>query len=175
MDIGGWLQSLGLEQYETAFHANAVDAEFVRDLTNEDLKKLGVLLVHRPKLLRAIAALDGGSAAQLDPGSRCTAATAINQITAPSIPPARITRPCVAGAWRGSASAVKWACDAHAYTARSVTQPGPPLESMRRFQIDSRRLRTTRRFLPVVRSHIPTMSQLLWEHRIVHTDKRVFR
>jgi hypothetical protein len=27
MNIGGWLWSLGLEQYEAAFHANAVDAD----------------------------------------------------------------------------------------------------------------------------------------------------
>ena len=59
MDIGGWLRSLGLEQYEAAFHVNAVDADVLRDLTDQDLKKLGVLLGHRRKLLRAIAALDG--------------------------------------------------------------------------------------------------------------------
>ena len=65
MDIGGWLRSLGLEQYEAAFHANAVDADVLRDLTDQDLKKLGVPLGHRRKLLRAIAALDGA----LAPGS----------------------------------------------------------------------------------------------------------
>ena len=59
MDIGGWLRILGLEQYEAAFQANAVNAEVLRDLTDQDLKKLGVRLGHRPKLLRAIAALDG--------------------------------------------------------------------------------------------------------------------
>jgi hypothetical protein len=59
MDIGGWLRSLGLEQYEAAFHANAVDAVVLRDLTHQDLEKLGVRLGHRRKLLRAISALDG--------------------------------------------------------------------------------------------------------------------
>jgi hypothetical protein len=62
MDIGGWLRSLGLEQYEVAFHANAVDAGVLRDLTDQDLKKLGVPLGHRRKLLRAIAALDNALA-----------------------------------------------------------------------------------------------------------------
>ena len=62
MDVGGWLQSLGLEQYEVAFHANAVDADVLRDLTDQDLQKLGVRLGHRRKLLRAIAALDGALA-----------------------------------------------------------------------------------------------------------------
>ena len=62
MDIGGWLRSLGLEQYEAAFHANAVDADVLRDLTDQDLEKLGVLLGHRRKLSRAIAGLDGALA-----------------------------------------------------------------------------------------------------------------
>ena len=62
MNIGGWLRSLGLEQYEAAFHANAVDADVLRDLTDQDLKKLGVLLGHRRKLSRAIAGLDGALA-----------------------------------------------------------------------------------------------------------------
>ena len=56
MDMGDWLRRLGLEQYEGAFHANAVDAGVLRDL------KLGVPLGHRRKLLRAIAALDGALA-----------------------------------------------------------------------------------------------------------------
>jgi hypothetical protein len=62
MEIGGWLRSLGLEQYEAAFHANAVDADVLRDLTDQDLQKLGILLGDRRKLLRAIAALDGAFA-----------------------------------------------------------------------------------------------------------------
>jgi hypothetical protein len=65
MDIGGWLRRLGLEQYEAAFDVNAVNADVLRDLTNQDLEKLGVRLGHRRRLLRAIAALDG----VLAPGS----------------------------------------------------------------------------------------------------------
>src|SRR6478736_7357544 len=67
MEIGGWLRSLGLEQYEAAFHANAVGADVLRDLTDQDLEKLGVLLGDRRRLLRAIAALDDGSAAASSP------------------------------------------------------------------------------------------------------------
>jgi hypothetical protein len=37
MDIGGWLRRLGLEQYEAAFDVNAVNADVLRDLTNQDL------------------------------------------------------------------------------------------------------------------------------------------
>ena len=57
MDIGGWLRSLGLEQYEPAFRKNAIDDTVLPDLTDQDLEKLGVLLGHRRKLLRAIANL----------------------------------------------------------------------------------------------------------------------
>ena len=67
MDIGGWLRSLFLERYEAAFRENAIDADVLRDLTDHDLEKLGVLLGDRRKLLRAIAALDGASAAASSP------------------------------------------------------------------------------------------------------------
>src|SRR3954453_20753225 len=63
MDIGVWLRSLSLEEYEAAFRDNAIDADVLHDLTDQDLEKLGVLLGHRRKLLRAIAALDGRVAA----------------------------------------------------------------------------------------------------------------
>src|SRR6516225_7832537 len=56
--ITNWLRGLGLEQYASAFHDNAIDAEVLRELTADDLKDLGVNLVgHRRKLLAAIAAL----------------------------------------------------------------------------------------------------------------------
>jgi class 3 adenylate cyclase len=67
MDIGGWLRSLGIERYEAAFRENAIDAAVLRDLTDQDLEKLGVLLGDRRRLLRAIAALDGASAAASSP------------------------------------------------------------------------------------------------------------
>src|SRR6478752_2813008 len=70
MDIGGWLRSLGLEQYEAAFQANAVGADVLRDLTDRDLQQLGVLLGDRRKLLRAIAALDGAFAPAIAPRPR---------------------------------------------------------------------------------------------------------
>src|SRR5258708_18150801 len=58
MDIGGWLRSLGLEQYEVAFRENAIDDSVLSSLTAEDLKELGVDAVgHRRKRLNAIAAL----------------------------------------------------------------------------------------------------------------------
>src|SRR5262249_604642 len=58
MDLGGWLRSLGLEQYEAVFRENAIDDSVLPSLTAEDLKELGVDAVgHRRKLLNAIAAL----------------------------------------------------------------------------------------------------------------------
>jgi class 3 adenylate cyclase len=67
MDIGGWLRSLGLERFEAAFRENAIDADVLRDLTDQDLENLGLLLGDRRRLLRAIAALDGTSAAASSP------------------------------------------------------------------------------------------------------------
>ena len=58
MDVGDWLRSLGLEQYEAAFRDNAIDASILPSLTAEDFKDLGIVIVgHRRKLLDAIAAL----------------------------------------------------------------------------------------------------------------------
>jgi len=58
MDLAVWLRSLGLEQYEAVFRENAIDETVLPDLTDQDLEKVGVLLGHRRRLLRAIAALE---------------------------------------------------------------------------------------------------------------------
>jgi hypothetical protein len=58
MDLGGWLRSLGIEQYEAAFRENATDDAVLPKSTAEDLKDLGATLVgHRRKLPDAFAAL----------------------------------------------------------------------------------------------------------------------
>jgi class 3 adenylate cyclase/predicted ATPase len=58
MDLGAWLRSLGLEQYEATFRNNAIDEAVLPSLTLEDLKDLGIGIVgHRRKLLDAIALL----------------------------------------------------------------------------------------------------------------------
>ena len=59
MDVGAWLRSLGLAQYEAVFRQNDIDAEVLGDLTDADLEKLGLTLGHRKRLLKAIASLDG--------------------------------------------------------------------------------------------------------------------
>src|ERR1700736_5205040 len=68
MDLGGWLRSLGLEQYEAAFRENAIDDTVLPSLTAEDLKDLGVGIVgHRRKLLDAIAVLRADANAKRAP------------------------------------------------------------------------------------------------------------
>src|SRR3989442_4843742 len=56
--IAEWLASIGLSEYAQRFADNAIDLSVIRDLTEQDLKDLGVLLGHRRKILRAIAELD---------------------------------------------------------------------------------------------------------------------
>jgi class 3 adenylate cyclase/tetratricopeptide (TPR) repeat protein len=57
--IAEWLASIGLSEYAQRFADNGIDLSVIRDLTEQDLKDLGVLLGHRRRILRAIAELDG--------------------------------------------------------------------------------------------------------------------
>src|ERR1700758_2840708 len=57
MDVGGWLRSLGLGQYEALFRASEIDADILPELTDVDLEKLGMPLGHRKRLLKAISGL----------------------------------------------------------------------------------------------------------------------
>ena len=64
--IADWLECLGLSEYAQRFADNAIDLSVIRDLTEQDLKDLGVLLGHRRKILRAIAELDRGASAPIE-------------------------------------------------------------------------------------------------------------
>ena len=55
--IADWLRQLGMFEYVERFAENGIDLSVLPDLTDQDLKDLGVLLGHRRKLLRAIADL----------------------------------------------------------------------------------------------------------------------
>jgi predicted ATPase/class 3 adenylate cyclase len=68
--IADWLASIGLGEYAECFGENAIDLSVVRDLTEQDLKDLGVLLGHRRKMLRALAELKGDASGSLRPGTR---------------------------------------------------------------------------------------------------------
>ncbi|SKC81180.1 Tetratricopeptide repeat-containing protein [Burkholderia sp. CF099] len=64
--IAEWLASLGLSEYVQVFAENGIDPSVLPDLTDQDLKDLGVLLGHRRKMLRTIAEL-GDSALAISP------------------------------------------------------------------------------------------------------------
>src|SRR3984957_9809802 len=57
MDVGDWLRSLGLGQYEATFRNNAIGMDILADLTENDLGQFGVLFGDRKRLLKAIASL----------------------------------------------------------------------------------------------------------------------
>ena len=57
--IADWLESLGMLEYAAAFVENRIDFAVLPELTDQDLKDLGVVLGDRRKILRAIAALGG--------------------------------------------------------------------------------------------------------------------
>jgi class 3 adenylate cyclase/predicted ATPase len=55
--IVDWLKQLGLGEYAQRFAENDIDVSVLPDLTDQELKDLGVSLGHRKKMLRAIADL----------------------------------------------------------------------------------------------------------------------
>ena len=57
MDVGTWLGSLGLDQYESTFRENGIDAGTLAELTDERLRDIGVPLGHRLRMLRALREL----------------------------------------------------------------------------------------------------------------------
>jgi class 3 adenylate cyclase/predicted ATPase len=88
--IADWLGKLGLPEYAERFAQNGIDIGVLPDLTEQDLKDLGVLLGHRRRILRAIAGLESSPtqplvAAISAPASAPAIAAAI------SVPPAPAT------------------------------------------------------------------------------------
>lgn len=57
-EIADWLDELGLGQYAKRFAENGIDVSVLPELSDEDFDRLGVLLGHRRKMLRAIAGLN---------------------------------------------------------------------------------------------------------------------
>ncbi len=63
VDVTQWLQSLGLAEYAPAFVEQGMGVDLLGELSDADLKELGVaMLGHRKRLLLAIAALAPGAA-----------------------------------------------------------------------------------------------------------------
>ena len=65
--IAEWLKTLGMSEYAERFAESDIDPSVLRDLTDQDLKELGVSLGHRRKMLRAIAELAGAVPASPQP------------------------------------------------------------------------------------------------------------
>jgi class 3 adenylate cyclase len=61
--VADWLEKLGLGQYAQRFPENDISFSVLPDLTDQDLKDIGVSLGHRRQLLREIANLDKTAAA----------------------------------------------------------------------------------------------------------------
>ena len=67
MEIKAWLEGLALAEYEPAFRENQITMEVLGDLSDDDLKSIGVVTVGaRKRLLKAIASLPA-SARQVAP------------------------------------------------------------------------------------------------------------
>ena len=61
--IADWLEKLGLSEYADRFAENRIDFSVLRDLTDQDLKEIGVVLGDRRKILRAVSELAGAAPA----------------------------------------------------------------------------------------------------------------
>jgi class 3 adenylate cyclase/tetratricopeptide (TPR) repeat protein len=57
IEVGQWLGQLGLDQYVELFEQNGIRADVLVDLTDADLRELGISLGDRRRLLKAIAVL----------------------------------------------------------------------------------------------------------------------
>ncbi|WP_439369632.1 AAA family ATPase [Bradyrhizobium sp. DASA03120] len=74
--IVDWLEKLGMSEYAPRFAENRIDFSVLRELTDQDLKELGVVLGDRRKMLRAIADIDG-----IEKGAATAPATAAQRRT----------------------------------------------------------------------------------------------
>ena len=72
--LAEWLKTLGLSEYAARFAENRIDFSVLRDITDQDLKDLGVVLGDRRKMLRAISELDAAS-----PAARATSTGPVSQ------------------------------------------------------------------------------------------------
>jgi hypothetical protein len=68
VDISRWLAEHGLGHHAATFRENGIAGDVLRDLTEADLRELGLNIGDRKRLLKAVAALDA------EPASTPTAA-----------------------------------------------------------------------------------------------------
>jgi class 3 adenylate cyclase len=67
--IADWLEKLGMSEYAQRFAENRIDLSVLRDLTDQDLKDLGVVLGDRRKMLRAIGELSNAAPLTTEPAA----------------------------------------------------------------------------------------------------------
>jgi class 3 adenylate cyclase len=67
--IADWLEKLGTSEYAQRFAENRIDLSVLRDLTDQDLKDLGVVLGDRRKMLRAIGELSNAAPLTTEPAA----------------------------------------------------------------------------------------------------------
>ena len=79
--IKEWLNSHGLSEYADRFTKNRIDLSILPDLTDEDLKELGILLGDRRRILRLIAELAPKPQVPTIPGSRPLEGAERRQVT----------------------------------------------------------------------------------------------
>jgi class 3 adenylate cyclase/tetratricopeptide (TPR) repeat protein len=78
VDVSRWLAEQGLGHYAEAFAQNGIAGDILCELTDADLKQLGLNLGDRKRLLKAIATLDPETAQHRVESAK--------QITAPAVP-----------------------------------------------------------------------------------------
>ena len=64
MDVAAWLRELGLERYAPAFLDAEITPEALPELTDADLRELGLPLGPRKVVLKAIRGLAGPAAVE---------------------------------------------------------------------------------------------------------------
>ena len=81
--IAEWLEKLGMSEYAERFGENRIDLSVLPDLTDQDLKELGVILGDRRKILRAIAGLKSTEAEAVRSNEETFSNLAIEEATLP--------------------------------------------------------------------------------------------
>ena len=82
LGIREWLSSRGLSEYADRFAENRIDLSILSDLTDEDLKELGIFLGDRRRILRLIAEFAPEPESLAMPGSRPLEGAERRQVTA---------------------------------------------------------------------------------------------
>src|SRR5688500_10073640 len=95
LDVGRWLLELGLAEYTEAFRDHQIDGEILVELTDADLKEIGVVaLGARKKLLAAIRkmALEPPARSNVGATAEVSPAVPVEPPSAPVAPAAKIVQ-----------------------------------------------------------------------------------